>query len=287
MDASSLQPLLAGVEGLLNLLLFGFLLLVLLQQREGVRRRWRAGLGVALLVLLLDLPRLLVHALCLDVEHLRALAGLPALAAPQGPLPWPVLALLAGLGTSALQAGWVGLLGCAALAEWEHLRAGRGVLSGRRALLGAAGAGLLLGFAAGFAFAALGVGAGPAMEPIEACLPALASAERAPWLAVALPVALGAALGEELIFRGALLGWALRRARGRAWGTALAVAGVTLAWSLLHLTATDAPLLKLAEIAPLGLLLAEAARRWGLGAAVAAHLAFNAAGVAASFSLAP
>jgi membrane protease YdiL (CAAX protease family) len=74
--------------------------------------------------------------------------------------------------------------------------------------------------------------------------------------------------------------------RGRL-GPIAAVVLTTLVWALLHLSMTDAPMIKLGQIAFVGLLLAALARRGGLGEAILAHLGLNVAGAATALAFAP
>ena len=110
--------------------------------------------------------------------------------------------------------------------------------------------------------------------------PGLAEACPSVRVLVALPMGIYAALAEEIVFRGALLGFLLRVGRERRGAVVVGALVTSIAWAMLHLGATDMPLLKLVQIFLLGLGLAALTRRWGLEAAIMAHLGTNLAGLA-------
>jgi len=109
----------------------------------------------------------------------------------------------------------------------------------------------------------------------------------------ALALAGGAAVGEELLYRGVLLALLLsalgaRRAHpaGRGARRAVAVALATACWALAHGGLVDPAWWALAQTGALGLVLGGLVLRHGLGAAIATHLAVDAGAVLAG-ALAP
>ncbi len=283
MDAAALPVLIAALEGVVNLLLLGALLLLLALHRQSVVRWWRGGLVVAGVVLLLAVPQHLSTFVYFDIGAMLGELGLPR-------LEWAVrlgswAGLFLGLFASSLAAGWTALVYCVAVGEWSRLRPGTDVLAGRppaptSRLWIAAGAGALVGVAFSLLFHWLGVEAGQGLEQLQVYYPSLAEAGPLTKALTALPYVSSAALTEEIVFRGALLGFLLRAGKERGWVIVAATVVVSLLWASLHLSATDAPLLKFGQITLIGFALAELTRRWNLESAILAHLGLNLAGLA-------
>jgi membrane protease YdiL (CAAX protease family) len=101
--------------------------------------------------------------------------------------------------------------------------------------------------------------------------------------ALSLGFVTGAAVAEEIIFRGALLGFLVRRSKERTVMLLASIFSVSLAWAFMHFPNTDSPSFKIAQVFVLGVILAEVARRWSLESAVVLHVSFNAAALVIAY----
>jgi membrane protease YdiL (CAAX protease family) len=191
--------------------------------------------------------------------------------------------LVAGLALLVLRSVWCALQAGAAAGEWARVAPGRLLLGPQgprpwRRLAAALALGAALGAVSAPLFHFLGVESGPDLERLAQAFPGLAAQPPLVRTLLAVSVGCAAAVTEEITFRGALLGFFLALAGQRWWGPALAGLLTAGIWASMHLGMTTAPLLKAGQITVLGLLLAEVARRRGLGAAVAIHLGVNLTG---------
>jgi membrane protease YdiL (CAAX protease family) len=191
-----------------------------------------------------------------------------------------------------LRSVWYALVACIAVGVWQRLRPsapllGADLVARARPLAGALAVGVLAGLVSAWLFHLLRVDSGQALRLLEGYFPRLAAADPGLRSLVALPLALTAALCEELVFRGALLGSLLWWGRKQRWVGPAAAVLTSLAWASLHLSLTDQPLIKLVQIFLLGLGLVALTRRWGLEAAILAHLGLNVAGLVGMWALGP
>ncbi|MBI5543860.1 MAG: CPBP family intramembrane metalloprotease [Deltaproteobacteria bacterium] len=86
---------------------------------------------------------------------------------------------------------------------------------------------------------------------------------------------LGAAVSEEILFRGLVQGW-LARLLGRSVVSVVSAIVVTSAlWALIHMFNTTSASWKLAQIFLIGLALGELARRYSVEASICAHVTLN------------
>lgn len=241
------------------------------------RAHWRVGLAIGIVCLLLALPGVVFGLL-----HFR----MPA--QPAGPnLPKEfmgfavAMGMVIGLMILVMKVGWHMVVYCAAAAEWERLsRGGFPLLQRRgpapwRGMIVAAVLGIMGGGLSTAVFVALDVERSQVLEMLQRLFP---GADAAPAL-VRLPVALLAftvpAIVEELVFRGAVLGFFLRAARGRRGLVVAAFVVVSLLWAAIHLMNTAAPLVKCTQIFVIGLAFCELARRWCVEAAIVGHISLN------------
>lgn len=285
-----LHLVLVAFEGFVAAVVFAVQLVALASNRAAVARGWRRGLALGAVLAVLAVPQCVSTAFFLDPGAMLEDLG------QGGALPESVVlfgvgfGLLVGLAGSLLQAGWLGLMACVAEGEWGRLLPGRPLYLGsspRRGprLAACAGFGLGVGIASAALFFALGVDLGQGLAELAAYFPGLASASPLARGLIAMPLLCAAAIGEEVGFRGALLGFLWRVGGDRRWARVGAVVVVTGTWALLHLSVTDAPGLKVGQIALVGLALCWIARREGLGAAIAAHLALNLGGLAGALAM--
>ena len=285
--------LLALLEGGVDLLVMVALVALLALHRESLRAHWRRGLVVGLLVLALAVPQHLTTLIYLEPDRLfggSGLGGSEELQRVARGATFAGVTLGAVVGT-VVRMVWYTAICCVAVEEWRRLRPqapllGSSLRSRVGPLVGALAVGLVVDTLSALVFHVAAVDSGPALKALEAYFPRLADAS--PWVRtlVVLPLGVYAALVEELVFRGALLGFLLRVGRERRWVGAAAMVLTSITWALLHLSVTDAPWLKLAQIFLVGLGLAAMTRRWGLEAAILAHLGLNLAGLAGFWALA-
>lgn len=278
---------LAALEGGIDLAVLAALVALLAVHRESIRAHWRRGLVVGGMVLLLAVPQHLTTLLYLEPERLMggsALFDSPSLKHVAHGATFAGVVLGAVLGT-AIRMLWYTAVCCVAVEEWRRLRPSWPLLGDALvARCRPMGLALALGLAAGaistLVFHLQAVDAGRALQQLAEYFPGLAEASPGMRVLVALPLGVYAALVEELVFRGALLGFLLRVGRERRWVVAAALVLTSITWALLHLSVTDAPGLKLLQIFLVGLGLAAITRKWGLEAAILAHLGLNLAGLA-------
>jgi membrane protease YdiL (CAAX protease family) len=267
--------------------LIAFVLVMAVLHRRALRRHWRTGLLIGLICFALMLPSAVFSLQRLDMEGLARQTGVPLEFVRV--MFWAAILLAVGL--MVLRVGWLMLVYVVAAAEWELLRGDRfgGLGAGHSrwrelALPAAFGVGVAL--ASVIAFELLGVRESRAIRTMQEMLHLGGAAPPALWLVPALPAMTAAALAEEVLFRGALLGALLRaisstRAGGRL-GVVVPVLVVSVVWGLMHVLNTDAPLIKGAQVFAIGVCLCELARRRSLDAAIAAHAALNVTAVLAA-----
>ncbi len=286
MGGSTAQFLVTVAEVLVTVGTFVLLLTLMAEHRAGVRRHWRRGLLVSLALLALAVPQLASTLFFIDsdaiVSHL-GLGGSP-LADSQRDGAVMVGVALGAVFTASLRAGWYCLVFCAVSSEWRRLRPESPAMFGglltkpRQLWLPFLGGGVAAALSAGL-FAALEVEMGSALRALQEWYPRLADSDPGVLALVALPVAVTAVITEELVFRGALLGFFLRILGEGPWGAAWAAVLSSAAWAAVHLSVTDAPGIKFTQIFLLGLVFAALARRWRIEAAMMAHLGLNLMGL--------
>lgn len=89
------------------------------------------------------------------------------------------------------------------------------------------------------------------------------------------PLALGAAISEELLYRGVLQQGLCKLFKQSRAGVVAAVCISSLVWALAHIGSTDNNLLKVIQIFVLGLAFGWLSRRHSLESSIAAHLSMN------------
>jgi membrane protease YdiL (CAAX protease family) len=248
-----------------------------------IRFTWKAGLAIAVMLFVLGLPSVLLALAYLDLSgtgreipaHLRGFVQ--------------VAAGVAALGITVVQIPLRAAYLHVAAAEWGRVRPSAAPTEPRPYLAALAGPartrrlGIAVGAGVGLVsvvltfalFWAAGVREGQSMKELQRLFPQIQEASAV----VALPAMLGfviaAAVTEELIFRGAMLGFLLRVTRNQAALAWVFITAVSALWALLHIPNTDHPTLKVMQIFLLGLALGGMTRRWGLPSAVAAHVTLN------------
>jgi membrane protease YdiL (CAAX protease family) len=141
---------------------------------------------------------------------------------------------------------------------------------GIAALVGAAGAVVSL-----LSAKLLNVGAGDLIKIQENLLGDFRALPASLQFALMLMFVVSAAVSEELLYRGALLGFLFRVSKNRMAWLLGSIFSVSLVWAFMHVLNTDNPVFKLAQVFILGVVLAEVARRWSLEAAIATHVSLN------------
>ena len=98
-----------------------------------------------------------------------------------------------------------------------------------------------------------------------------------------LAFVVSAAVAEEIVFRGAILGFLFRVSRSNTAALLASIFSVSLAWAFLHFPNTDSPTFKIAQVFVLGVILAEVTRRWSLESSVVLHASFNVASLVIAY----
>lgn len=124
-------------------------------------------------------------------------------------------------------------------------------------------------------FIALDVDASEHIGRLGELFPGMEQMPFAQQLTTILTVLTGAAIAEEIMFRGLLLGLMLRISGGATAGVIGSVVLCSALWAVLHLLNTDALLVKFGQIFIVGLVLSEFARRACVEAAIAGHVGLN------------
>lgn len=234
---------------------------------EHTRRHLRRGLVFAIAMLALDLPNRIVGAWFTEVSAILPFGGLSGddakIAGLIGVLPGAavVLALYGVMVPVTLRAGG------------EH--SAFPVLYREKVdpkiFVAAVVGGVAVGLASTVLFHQLGVGMGSLMDLAAQMTPDLD--REAAWFnwGVVLPAVCAAAIGEELLFRGAVQRW-LGVWLKSPWP---AIVLTSLFWAILHAPNTDAPFMKLGQIFLIGLALGAVANRYGVESTILAHVGLN------------
>ena len=247
------------------------------------RRTWRTALAFGLFNLLLGIPSTVAGIVYLDMSRFNAGGVQPELL--------PVMHAAAAVFAIMLVLLCVPIRGLyyhVASVEWGAVRGSTEEgLSGPRA---ARKRGILIGSATGLValvvslilFHFLHVRESEDVRQLEQLFPGLTALPSATRMLLAAPFVASAALIEEMIFRGGLLGFLVRMARGNRLLTWLFIALISILWAALHLSNSDHPLLKFMQIFLLGLIFGYMALRWGILSPIAAHLTLNLSAIAAA-----
>ncbi len=258
-------------------------LVVAVHHRDQVGRHWTTGLALSALVTLLVAPSQVVTVMYLDVVTVLGEVDVPEpmLDDARATMGW---AVAFGVALSAV-VGLVGrtlLVPVAIAAEPERppfplITGHSGAFGGWWLALPASAA---LGVASAALFWVLGVGESDVLKQQQAWLLGVDVDSSGYVLGVGVPFALGAAVSEELWFRGVLQRWLAPRVGG-----VLAVLATTALWTLGHAGSADHVALELGQVGLLGLVLGGLERRYSVEACIVAHAGFNASVVLVGFAL--
>jgi membrane protease YdiL (CAAX protease family) len=143
--------------------------------------------------------------------------------------------------------------------------------------------GLATGIVSVLAFRWLNVREGAVVELVEKLMPKLQQASAATKIAYFLPPVLGAAVTEEILFRGVIQGWLAKwLGPGRA-GVAGAIVLTAGFWAVAHVANADAVWLKCLQIFLIGLGFGAIARRFSVEASIIGHVVINLTAVVAGY----
>jgi hypothetical protein len=90
-----------------------------------------------------------------------------------------------------------------------------------------------------------------------------------------LPVLVGAAVYEEILYRGVLQAWLVRWLAPGRYAVGIAITVVSILWALAHAGNAEPLVYKLAQIFLIGIVLGWLARRYTVEAAIVAHATLN------------
>ncbi len=237
------------------------------------RQYLRQGAILAVLTFLAGLPLLVVTLAYMDLS--KSLP--PAL----GPTFARIVAIAGGIG--GVVAALVGLahsclkVPVALLADPE--RCPFPLLLGRERRFDgwavAAAWGTLLGLVSVAAFQYLGVEVNPMVNAIQALTPHLDRSALIYQVAVFLPATVGAAIAEEVVYRGLIQPW-LARVIGGTTLTLVAANVITSAlWAIAHSLNTNDMEAKLLQVFAIGLIFGVIARRYSVEASMVSHALLN------------
>lgn len=261
-----------GVALLMQLILWGWIVVLIVLDRRAFRQYWKPALWTAAVVTLLALPVAAVTVLLAEAPSDSPLPGLVRIGFVIG----------AAIRVT-ITAAWVWAVYVVARYEWAHRRE-RALARADGWLLGA-GVGLVLGVLSAVMLYGLGVREGPVMLLMMENLGAINELPGPALFAWSALFVTYVAVLEELQFRGALFGFLLRVWGG---GTAAVVgthAIVGVIFALMHIPNTTSPVLKCSQIMVLAIVTGELARRRSVAAAVACHVAMNIVAVAVELAI--
>jgi membrane protease YdiL (CAAX protease family) len=262
-----------------ELLTFASICMLAFADRKDLHRYFKAGLVFGLALLVLNTPvSLLGLAIWAPDPHAREKYGTTGESLEK--LRWG-FTIASSVIAVAVQLAWNTLVYCIAGTEWSRL--GRELLQELRArgpktwrpILVAVAFGLAAGALTTIVFSALGIQANEFRAKLVERAPHLAEVSFRTRFVVSFLFVTGAAIAEELVFRGALLGFLLRVTKESTAGIVGSTILVSLLWASLHLLNTNSATVKVLQIFLTGIFLCEFARRWGITSSIAAHFALN------------
>ena len=256
--------------------LLAFTITLLVIHRRRIREFFKPGLILGAVCFVFSLPMTLFLLAGMDFSAL-----LPASLGPEFAQMMTTIMLVAGVFSGLLGVGVVMCHYVIAAAEWDtmrprpfpvFMRTGRQAWGriGIAALVGAGAAGLSM--AAG---KLLNVGLGDLLQIQSDLLKEFNKLPEVLQFVLMLLFVVSAAVSEEILYRGALLGFLCRVSRDRTTWVLASIFTVSLLWAFMHVLNTDNPTFKLAQVFILGVVFAEFARRWSLESAMAAHISLN------------
>jgi hypothetical protein len=269
-----------------------FVLVVALAVRD--RRKfganWPSGLLVAIIWFLLCLPLMVYTLTHADFLGAAELGG----ASPEGQRA-AVVALYAGLMVGftlkVVQVPWYTVVYHVAAEQWGAVRPDAfPIVQQRRpvpwrAIAGAGAFGVGAAVVSAGVFRLFHVAAPDALKQFSAAMPA--AAQSGLWVRLVLLglAAAGTALADELLLRGALLGWLLRSGGNRRVAAVEAAVLVSVFGACAAMVSAHATLAQGVQVFVIGLFLCEFARRSCIEAAVAAHVGLNVAALLISAAM--
>ena len=263
--------------------IFAFFVVIASLTYQQFRSTWRPALAFGIFIFILSLPPSILAFAHLDMGKIA-----PTLPPDSRSIAY-VCAVVFGIAILIVCIPIRGLYLHVAAVEWSRLRGNPPTATTREMLAALAGPrttrslsivvgaiiGVICAAVTQFVFHVVHVQESEAIRQMQQWFPHLE--ETSAWLTI--PSNLGfvcsAAIFEEMIFRGGILGFLLRITKnhaGLAWLWILLVAGL---WSILHVYNSDHPALKIAQIFLFGIALGYMTRRWGLLSAIAGHLGLN------------
>lgn len=259
--------------------IFTFSIVVVCFNGSAIKRSWRVGLWVSAVLFVIMIASAVTTLFVVDIEQQILPPGGGA-ANLSLPVVYAVMVLFMFV-VLLLKAGWYLLVFAAGVGEWD--RAGLPgyalLMRGDPRAWPSIWLGVLLGTIAAVISVAvmawLGTDVGPLLN--ESML-MFQGVEEMAWpmsLMVFSLAVLGPAITEELTFRGLMLGFLFRISGHRRVAIVLSIVVVSILWSLLHVPNTDMPFVKCTQVFLIGLIFGELARRRGIEAAIAGHVALN------------
>jgi membrane protease YdiL (CAAX protease family) len=244
----------------------------------------RMALAVGLACAAMDAPAIVLALAFFDPSKAGpAFAGLPSIGLG--------LVVAGSVFAVAFEAGWNAVKYHAAASEWEIaypeampvLRQRRG--APWRTITIAFLFGVEAGVLTLIAIALLDIKPNEELVRFMSLFPKLGTVSTLVRLPMMMMLVTAAAVKEELLFRGVLLGSLVRLSRGRPWAIAVSIVAVSLAFGMVHMNVASVPAFKVAQTFLLGVAFSLFALRGNLEVAIAAHVGLNLTAVAASLVL--
>lgn len=257
--------------------LFGIQIFILIahiilavENRRRFKLRWKPGLTIGVVLFLMTIPSLVFSFACMDdsgIEESMRIAFL--------------VGMILGVILQILNIGWNMILFIVADAEWR--KTGTGGLLGRRSRINGSWRHMTASFATGVVIASvsivvftlLGIEEGESILALQELFPKAGSAS--PWIAMPVITLFFSvhAVTEELVFRGGMLAFVIRKSGDRKILQYIGITAITLAWAVAHIPNTNAPVVKVIQMFITGIILVEITRRSSLRNAIAAHFGLN------------
>jgi len=246
-----------------------------IQNRRHIARRWKPGLLLSFVLTLMLLPSTILGIVYLDTSELQQemVIGL-------------IFGVIIGIFIQVLKLAWQVLLFGVAEAEWQKTTWGAFLTPEAkrhptwRELVMPFSIGVLAAIITTIIFGWLDVREGPIAEILQTFMPGLVDAPAAITIPATCLFLISAAISEELAFRGGILAYLLRvtrKSRALQW---LAILLLNVPWALAHIPTTDHPVAKITQMMILGVVFTVLARNRSMRSAMAAHIGLNLASMA-------
>ncbi|MEK7449709.1 MAG: CPBP family glutamic-type intramembrane protease [Planctomycetota bacterium] len=259
----------------LSVLIFIFFVVLAVLNLKALKKYYKTGLFVGIIVFLMTLPAAIFNLIYFDPSVILKGRPEPFLKI------YIYIGLIVGLGILILKIGWHMIVYYAAVSEWDKIRPEAFTVLKKsknvpwKVILAAAIFGVVSGVVSTVIFVALGMNESEPLKRITLMFPHAAEAGLIIRIPVLLLFVTGAAVIEELVFRGGLQAFLLRLSGNKRPAVIGSIIFVSLLWAGLHIFNTDMPAIKSLQIFIIGIVFSEFTRRSCVESAMAGHIALN------------